>query len=234
MWIPPLFSHRLPLINKEKKRNPGAHQIKKRNTWYFSYKALVGVNKDSGLVHAVEATPANVHDVSQTSSLLTGKKGVICGNSGYLGAQNRNAIIRNISKRKIKYKINWRPSQVKKLSKSSLYAAKKAEYKSLLFVQRWSMYSESSKGSCVLTKRGTEGRKSSGPNSILAFNCQGVVPVLMLRLNQPAGNHLLGFKTTTRIQVRQLWSHLHSFASAHLLLMYPSICRISNDTVDIH
>ena len=32
-------------------------------------------DKDSGLVHTVEATPANVHDVTQTSSLLTGEEG---------------------------------------------------------------------------------------------------------------------------------------------------------------
>ena len=51
------------------------------------------------------------------------------GDSGYLGAGNReDAIVRNKSGRKIKYKINRRPSQLKKLSKSGQYAAKKAEH----------------------------------------------------------------------------------------------------------
>lgn len=50
--------------NKEKRRDPDAHQVKKGNTWYFGYKAHIGVDKDSGLVHTVAATPANVHDVS--------------------------------------------------------------------------------------------------------------------------------------------------------------------------
>ena len=87
------------------------------------------VDKDSGLVHTVEATPANVHDVTQTSSLLTGEEDVVYGDSGYLGAGNReDAIVRNKSGRKIKYKINRRPSQLKKLSKSGQYAAKKAEH----------------------------------------------------------------------------------------------------------
>ena len=98
--------------NKEKKRDPDAHQVKKGNTWHFGYKAHVGVDKDSGLVHTVEATPANVHDVTQTSSLLTGEEDVVYGDSGYLGAGNReDAIVRNKSGRKIKYKINRRPSQ---------------------------------------------------------------------------------------------------------------------------
>ena len=32
--------------NKEKKRDPDAHQVKKGNTWHFGYKAHVGVDKD--------------------------------------------------------------------------------------------------------------------------------------------------------------------------------------------
>ena len=115
--------------NKEKKRDPDAHQVKKGNTWHFGYKAHIGVDKDSGLVHTVEATPANVHDVAEASKLLTGEEDVVYGDSGYLGADKRDdAIIRNKSGRKIKYKINRRPSQVKKLSKSGQYAAKKAEH----------------------------------------------------------------------------------------------------------
>ena len=102
---------------------------KKGNTWHFGYKAHIGVDKDSGLVHTVEATPANVHDVVETAKLLTGEEEVVYGDSGYLGAEKRDdAIIRNKSGRKIKYKINRRPSQVKKLSKSGQYAAKKAEH----------------------------------------------------------------------------------------------------------
>ena len=115
--------------NKEKKRDPDAHQVKKGNTWHFGYKAHIGVDKDSGLVHTVKATPANVHDVSEASKLLTGEEEAVYGDSGYLGAGKReDAIVRNKSGHKIKYKINRRPSQVKKLSKSGQYAARKAEH----------------------------------------------------------------------------------------------------------
>ena len=114
--------------NKEKERDPDARQVKKGNTWHFGYKAHIGVDKDSGLVHTVEATPANVHDVAEVPKLLTGEEETVYGDSGYLGAGKReDAVVRNKAGRKIKYKINRRPSQMKKLSKSGQYAAKKAE-----------------------------------------------------------------------------------------------------------
>lgn len=72
--------------NREKQRDPDAHQVKKGHTWHFGYKAHIGVDKDSGLVHTVKATAANVHDVSEASKLLTGEEAVVYGDSGYLGA----------------------------------------------------------------------------------------------------------------------------------------------------
>ena len=114
--------------NKDKKRDPDGHQVNKGNTWHFGYKAHIGVDKDSGLVHTVKATPANIHDVTEVPKLLTGEEEVVYGDSGYLGADKReDTLVRNKSGRKIKYKINRRPSQMKKLSKSGQYAAKKAE-----------------------------------------------------------------------------------------------------------
>ena len=87
------------------------------------------MDKDSGLVHTVKATSANAHDVTQTSSLLTGEEEAAYGDSAYLGADKReDAIIRNKAGRKIKYKINRRPSQLKALNKSGRYAAKKVEH----------------------------------------------------------------------------------------------------------
>ena len=115
--------------NREKQRDPDACQVKKGNTWHFGYKAHIGVDKDSGLVHTVEATPANVHDVAEVPKLLTGEEEAVYGDSGYLGAGKReDAVVRNKAGRKIKYKINRRPSQMKKLSKSGQYAAKKTEH----------------------------------------------------------------------------------------------------------
>ena len=94
-----------------------------------AFSEFCGVDRDSGLVYTVEATAANVHDVSETSKLLAGEEDVVCGGSGYLGADKQeDAMIRNKSGHKSKYEINRRPSQVKKLSKSGQYAAKKVEH----------------------------------------------------------------------------------------------------------
>jgi len=116
--------------NKEKKRDADAHSVKKGNEWHFGYKAHIGVDKDSGIVHHLEVTSANEHDVTVTSKLLSGDEKEVYGDSGYIGAEKReDAVVRNKEGKKIKYKINRKPSQIKKLSTSGQYAAKKAEHK---------------------------------------------------------------------------------------------------------
>ena len=115
--------------NKEKKRDPDAHQTKKGNAWHFGYKAHIGVDRDSGLVHTVKATAANVSDVSETANLLHGEEETCHADAGYTGAEKReDAIIRNKSGKKIKYEIMRRPSQIRKLSKSGQHRAKKREH----------------------------------------------------------------------------------------------------------
>lgn len=57
--------------NEKKERDPETHSAKKGNTWHFGYKAHIGVDKESGLVHTVKVTAANEHDVTVTSELLT-------------------------------------------------------------------------------------------------------------------------------------------------------------------
>ena len=52
--------------NQDKQRDPDAHQVKKGNEWHFGYKAHIGVDKDSGLIHTLKVTAANVHDVTVT------------------------------------------------------------------------------------------------------------------------------------------------------------------------
>jgi Transposase and inactivated derivatives, IS5 family len=115
--------------NKDKKRDPEAHSAKKGNIWHFGYKAHIGVDKESGLVHTNKTTSANEHDVTQVSELLHGEEETIHGDSGYLGAEKRpEAIKKNQQGKKIKYQINRRPSSMKKLSRSGKYAAKKREH----------------------------------------------------------------------------------------------------------
>ena len=116
--------------NREKKRDPEAHSGKKGETWHFGYKLHIGVDKDSGLVHTTVTTAANVSDVSVTPKLLHGQEESVHGDSGYLGAEKReDAIVRNKKGKKIKYKINRRPSQYKNNSARSRRQIKRREKK---------------------------------------------------------------------------------------------------------
>lgn len=74
--------------NQEHKRDPEAHQVKKGNAWHFGYKAHIGVDQDSGLVHTVKVTPANVHDVTVTPELLNGEETVVYGDMAILVLTN--------------------------------------------------------------------------------------------------------------------------------------------------
>lgn len=116
--------------NREHQRDPEAHQVKKGNARHFGYKAHIGVDRDSGLVHTAKVAAANVHDVAMIPELLTGWEETVHGDSGYLGAEKRgDAIVRNHQGREIKYRINRRPSQLRKLSAGGQYAARKAEHR---------------------------------------------------------------------------------------------------------
>ena len=115
--------------NKEKQRDPDAHQVKKGNTWHFGYKAHIGVDKDSGIVHTVKVTPANTSDVSVIPELLTGEETVVYGDSGYLGAEKReDAVKKSKNGKRIHYKINRRPSQIAKESPQSQGQLKRREH----------------------------------------------------------------------------------------------------------
>jgi transposase, IS5 family len=48
--------------NEGHSRDPEAHQSKKGKNWHFGFKAHIGVDAGSGLVHTVETTAANVSD----------------------------------------------------------------------------------------------------------------------------------------------------------------------------
>ena len=103
--------------NESRQRDSEAHQTKKGNMYYFGFKAHIGVDDSSGLVHTVKVTPANKHDVTMTAELMHGDEERLYGDSGYLGPDKRdNAILKNRSGKKIKYIINRRPSQSKNLS----------------------------------------------------------------------------------------------------------------------
>jgi IS5 family transposase len=63
--------------NKDGERDPEMHQTKKGNQWHFGMKAHIGVDAESGLVHTVIGTAANVNDVTQAAALLHGEEKVV-------------------------------------------------------------------------------------------------------------------------------------------------------------
>jgi IS5 family transposase len=75
--------------NSTGKRDPEMHQTKKGNQWYFGMKAHIGADADSGLVHSVIGTAANVGDVTQADALLHGQEEEAFGDAGYVGVENR-------------------------------------------------------------------------------------------------------------------------------------------------
>ncbi len=75
--------------NKNGERDPEMHQTKKGNQWHFGMKAHIGVDAESGLVHTVIGTAANVNDVTQAGALLHGEEEVAFGDAGYQGVHKR-------------------------------------------------------------------------------------------------------------------------------------------------
>jgi transposase, IS5 family len=75
--------------NREAERDPEMHQTKKGNQWHFGMKAHIGVDADSGLIHTVVATAANVADVTQAHALLHGQEKDVFADAGYQGVEKR-------------------------------------------------------------------------------------------------------------------------------------------------
>jgi IS5 family transposase len=71
--------------NKDKARDPEMHQTRKGNQWYFGMKAHIGIDSKTKLIHAVAATPANVHDGEVLGDLLHGDETRVWGDQAYRG-----------------------------------------------------------------------------------------------------------------------------------------------------
>jgi IS5 family transposase len=79
--------------NRQKERDPEMHQAKKGNEWHFGMKAHIGADMESGLVHTVTGTAANVADIAETHALLHGEEKVAFADAGYLGVEKREEIV---------------------------------------------------------------------------------------------------------------------------------------------
>jgi IS5 family transposase len=73
--------------NAQNKRDPEMHQTRKGKQWYFGMKMHTGTDAESGLVHSIEATAANVHDANVLGQLLHGEEQALYGDSAYHSQQ---------------------------------------------------------------------------------------------------------------------------------------------------
>ncbi len=102
--------------NSSGRRDPDMHQTKKGNQWFFGLKAHIGADRDSGLVHTVVTTAANVSDVTQTHALLHGKEKSVFADAGYTGADKRE----ELKSKRIDWHIAERRHKVKALPEGEL------------------------------------------------------------------------------------------------------------------
>lgn len=104
--------------NSSGERDPEMHQTKEGNEWHFGMKAHIGVDAESGLVHTVIGTAANVNDVTQAHGLLHGHETDVHADAGYQG----------VDKRHPELPVNWhvamRPGKRRTLDLTSALARK--------------------------------------------------------------------------------------------------------------
>ena len=93
--------------NNARERDPEMHQTKKGNQWHFGMKVHIGVDKDTGLIHSVETTAANVHDLTTAADLLHGEEEVVYADAGYQGIEKRE----EMEGKTAKFRVAMRPGK---------------------------------------------------------------------------------------------------------------------------
>ena len=104
--------------NRTGQRDPEMHQVKKGNQYHFGMKLHIGVDAETGLVHSMTTTPANVHDVTEAHRLLHGRELQVWGDAGYMGVQKREENLELA----VDWQVAMRPGQRRKLEPGSLAA----------------------------------------------------------------------------------------------------------------
>ena len=98
--------------NQDGERDPEMHQTKKGNEWHFGMKMHIGVDDRDGLIHSIETTAANVHDLTAADQLLHGEEQRVWGDAGYTGIHKRD----EFKDRDVDWRIALRPGTRSKLA----------------------------------------------------------------------------------------------------------------------
>lgn len=101
--------------NRERARDPEMHQTRKGNQWHFGMKMHIGVDDTLGLIHSIETTAANEHDLNVADRLLHGKESHVWADAGYTGIEKREAH----RERSVDWNIAMRPGRRAQIAESS-------------------------------------------------------------------------------------------------------------------
>ena len=105
--------------NRTGERDPEMHQTKKGNQWHFGMKVHIGVDSETGLVHSLSTTAANVHDVTEAKNLLHGRERVVWCDAGYQGVHKRLENRPENLGREIDWQVAMRPGKRRQLEPGS-------------------------------------------------------------------------------------------------------------------
>ena len=100
-------------------------------------KCHTGVDAGNGFVHTVEATAANVHDITVAAGLLREDDEVVYGDSAYLGIEKRNKIRNSPQPSAITYRINRRLGWLPKGSDNAIDWERYIENQIHLCATKW-------------------------------------------------------------------------------------------------
>ncbi len=75
--------------NRSNSRDPEMHSTKKGNPYYFGEKIHIGADAQSGAIHSVAVSSANVHDIAMTDEVVRENDKYVLGDSGYRGISKR-------------------------------------------------------------------------------------------------------------------------------------------------
>jgi len=66
------------------------YQTRKGKQYYFGMEVHIAVDDTLGLIHSIDATAANVHDIVPAGNLFHGDEQRVFDDAGYLGIQKRD------------------------------------------------------------------------------------------------------------------------------------------------
>lgn len=101
--------------NESRERDPEMHSTKKGNQWHFGMKVHIGVDEKHGLIHSLETTSAEVHDITMADKLLHGEEERVWGDAGYTGMEKKE----EHEERKVAWCIAMRPGKRAQLPEDS-------------------------------------------------------------------------------------------------------------------